>query len=327
MRFDLRTAGLAIFLLFYAGYAHTQAPVGEVFADDASVRGSVLYAGSGTRVLSGSQVTAGSRAAILKLSRGGEIRICPDTSVSVAASPNGRNLLFSLNQGNVEFHFDVRSDGDAMQTPDFRIQFIGPAHFDLAMCTDKHGGLALRGNNNRSAVIVSEMMGDGVYQVSAGSSIDFQNGTVADPKPGNSVCGCPETQIEMPPQVIVAEKLAPPTLPVPAPPEPPKPEPQPTMSTAAPLTQPVETHMQVDAPFIFHGEEPPPDLPYILARMQTVSARELGAQLQPTVSMAGGKQVQPETKQAAAQAEPAPKKSGGGFFRKLGSFFGKIFKG
>lgn len=322
MRFNLRSAGFAILLLCCAVYLRAQAPIGEVFADDASVRGSVLYAGSGTRVLSGSQVAAGSRAAVLKLSRGGEIRICPGTSVSVAASPNGRNLLFSLNQGNVEFHFDVRSDGDALQTPDFRVQFIGPAHFDLALCTDKHGGLAMRGKDNRAAVIVSEMMGDGVYQVSAGSSIDFENGSVANPKAGEMVCGCPETEVAVPPQMVVTEKTAPPPPPAAPPTQPSEPEPQKTVAAAAPAAEPVETHVQVDAPFIFHGGELPPDAPAVLARMQTVSTLALTAQLQPTVTMP--ERMAP--KQAATEPPPQKKSGGGGFFRKIGSFFGKIFR-
>jgi len=57
-----------------------QTPVGELFAGDASVRGSVVLAASGTSVLSGSEVSAGQSAAVLKLQRGGELRICPRTT-------------------------------------------------------------------------------------------------------------------------------------------------------------------------------------------------------------------------------------------------------
>ena len=41
--------------------------IGQLFATDASVKGSVMLAGSGTSVLSGSSIEAGTQAATLKL--------------------------------------------------------------------------------------------------------------------------------------------------------------------------------------------------------------------------------------------------------------------
>jgi hypothetical protein len=283
------------------------------------MQGTVLYAGSGTTVLSGSQVAAGGRAALLKLTRGGELRICPGTSVGVASSPNGRNLLFSLNEGAIEFHFNIRSDGDAVQTPDFRVQFIGPGRFDLAMCTDKHGNLALRGNNNRAAIIVSEMMGDGIYQVPAGDSIDFHAGTVANPQKSMIPCGCPEPSINAPP-VVMTQQTPPPPPPAPAPAD--APVEHSASTSPAPVPRAAETHVQVDAPFIFSGNEPSPEMFGVLARIQTVSVVDLASKLQPTVTMP----IAPEQSAVVAKEDPAPQKKPG-FFRKLGSFFGKIFKG
>src|SRR5512140_449438 len=79
-----------------------QNTVGEVFASDASVRGSVVFVGGGTQVLSGSQVAAGSSSALLRLKRGGDVRICPGTELSVATSPEGHSLLLSLSAGSIE---------------------------------------------------------------------------------------------------------------------------------------------------------------------------------------------------------------------------------
>jgi hypothetical protein len=315
----LITGLLAVFLFSGTGFA--QAPVGEVFTADSTMQGTVLYAGSGTTVLSGSQVAAGGRAALLKLSRGGDVRICPSTSIGVASSPNGRNLLFSLNEGEIEFHFDVRSDGDVVQTPDFRIQFIGPGRFDLSMCTDKHGNLALRGNNNRAAIIVSEMMGDGIYQVSAGDSIDFHAGTVANPQKSTLPCGCPEPSINTPP--IVVAQSAPPTTPTPPAPAPTVPVAQ---QSAPPATAPTphtsETHVQVDAPFVFSGSDLSPEIVGVLAHMQTISVFDLASRLQPTVTMP----IPPQNSASLLKSKPESQKKHG-FFHKLGSFFGKIFKG
>ncbi len=310
MRRFLHSACVLVFTVCCCEVMHAQAPIGEVFAADSSMSGTVLYAGSGTQVLSGSQVAAGGRAAMLKLARGGEVRICPNTSIVVSASPNGHNLLFSLNEGDVEFHFDISSEADAVQTPDFRIQFAGPGRFDLAMCTDKQGGLALRGNNSsRAAVIVREMMGDGVYQVPAGQSVDFSQGSVQDAAPGQRRCGCPEQEVLPLPEVILSAKT-----PLPTPPGQGAPSPvsEPPSSSPPPAaTSPVETHVQVDAPFVYHGDELKPESEVLLAHLETVSVLDLNTKLTPTIT----------------PPKPTGEKKGGGFFKKLGSFFGRMFKG
>ena len=303
-RYPLLFAGA---LILTAATAAAQAPVGEVFAADASVRGSVLLAGKGTQVLSGSQVAAGARPAVLKLVRGGEVRICPNTMVGVTASQNGRTLLYSLSSGEMEFHLDIGSQGDALQTPDFRLQLVGPGHFDLAVCTDNSGRLALRGANNRSAVIVSEMLGDGVYQVPGGTSIDFLNGSVQNPTKTEAPCGCPESEEPRTPTLLAEQKPAPPPAPV------------------APVHQPPETHIQVDAPMIFHGEAPDEDVMYTVARLESRRPLDLAVQLGSQVLAPPPPQPAPKPVVMAEKpkAVQPPKKRG--FFGSIGHFFGKIF--
>ncbi|MGH9579269.1 MAG: hypothetical protein ACRD3R_17660, partial [Terriglobales bacterium] len=70
-----------------------QEALAEVFASDATVRGSVVLAGSGTKVLSGSSISAGAQAAVVRLVRGGEVRVCPGNSVTLASATGGRELL------------------------------------------------------------------------------------------------------------------------------------------------------------------------------------------------------------------------------------------
>src|SRR5260370_36158978 len=60
--------------------------VGEVFASDASVQGSVIFASGGMRLLSGSTVSAGAAAATVRLKRGGGGRGCPRSNVQVNSS-------------------------------------------------------------------------------------------------------------------------------------------------------------------------------------------------------------------------------------------------
>ena len=286
--------------------AHAQAPVGEVYSSDAAVHGSVQMAAGGMQVMSGSQVAAGARPATMKLARGGSIRICPNTIVTVSSSMSGRSLLYSVSKGDIEFHFDLSSEGDAVQTPDFRIQFIGPGHFDLAMCANERGELRLRGKNSSAAIIVSEMLGDGVYQAPAGSSLDFHGGSVRDvTPPDGTICGCAEPPPLPQEQQRVTEV---------AKQEPPPPSP--------PVQQelPPETHVQIEAPFIFHGDEPNADLFYTVAKMGT--DKKLTLQLAPTV-LPPKKAPSAEIKTVAL--ESPPKKESRGFFKRIGSFFGKIF--
>jgi hypothetical protein len=286
--------------------AHAQAPVGEVYSSDASVHGSVTMVGSGMQVMSGSQVAAGARPATLRLARGGTIRICPNTIVTVSSSMSGRSLLYSVSKGEIEFHFDLSSDGDAVQTPDYRVQFIGPGHFELAMCANERGELRLRGKNSNAAIIVSEMLGDGVYQAPAGTALDFHGGSVRDVTPADGMlCGCadpPPLPQEQQRTIEVTKQEAPP----------------------APVAQPVlppETHVQIDAPFIFHGDEPNSDTFYTVAKMGI--DKTLTLKLAPTVLPPSKKKSAPATVSTVAMERP--KKESRGFFRRIGSFFGKIF--
>src|SRR5271167_1541845 len=89
----------------WSSTAAAQQTLGELYATDASVKGSVVLAGSGTSVLSGSSIQAGTQAATLKLERGGSVLVCEGTKLSVATSQTGRELLLSLNTGNLELNY------------------------------------------------------------------------------------------------------------------------------------------------------------------------------------------------------------------------------
>ena len=193
-----RTLSLLALLLAAAPSLCAQNPVGEVFAADATVKGSVILAGTGTKVLPGSSVTAGKQAATVRLARGGEVRVCPGSSVSVSSSASGRDLLWSMGTGTMETHFSLKASADAVMTPDFRLLLAGPGEFHFAIRADSRGNTCVRSlDSNSASIIVTELMGEGIYQVRPGEQVYFRQGHVAQPDTATPPdCGCPA-----PPQV------------------------------------------------------------------------------------------------------------------------------
>lgn len=248
-----------------SGAVFAQNTVGEVFASDAAIRGSVVFAAGGTQVLSGSQVSAGVTAAMLKLQRGGEVRICPGTSLSIATSPSGAEMMFSLSTGSIETDYPVNAVADTVLTPDFRMQMIGPGVFHLAIAADSSGNTCVHPlASNTASVIVTELMGTGTYQVKPGEQIVFPLGKMAGAQnvsmPG---CGCPA------PPVVERAKAVP--------------EPKREQETVA-HTAPTDTHVQLEAPFVFHGDpNGESDITAGLATLKMRGTDDIPINLQPTV--------------------------------------------
>ncbi|HWR36168.1 MAG TPA: hypothetical protein VN622_09895 [Clostridia bacterium] len=289
-----------------------QSVVGNVFASDAAVTGSVMVVSGGTQVLSGSQVAAGVSTAVLRLARGGEIRICPGTSVAIAASVNGSKLMLSLNTGSMETHYDLGETLDGLVTPDFRMQLIGPGAFHFAVAANEKGDMCIRSlPGSTAAVIVSEVMGDGTYQVKPGDDVVFRDGQVSGATRGTTgSCGCP----------------APPPVPVQS-----AANPKPNVSANNLTPPPVQVaaaepqlHVEVDAPFVFNAEAATEDPSYGVANLKTRGTGDIALQLQPTVLPPAAVEKTPPRAVATA---PKKKATSGGFFKKVGSFFGRIFKG
>jgi hypothetical protein len=189
--------------------AWAQTPVGDVYASDASVRGSMIMTSSGTRVMSGSQVAAGENVALMRLLRGGEIRICRGTSLALSEKEIGAPMLFGINSGSIELHYPITAISDSVVTPDFRIQLTGPGLSHIALGADLKGNTCVKAmEGNTASVIVSEMMGSGTYHVAVGRSVVFHEGKLEQVSDSAAVCGCPAEKPAAP-VVQVAKEVTP----------------------------------------------------------------------------------------------------------------------
>jgi hypothetical protein len=326
--------------------------IGKVFASDASVKGAIVLAGSGTELMSGSSVAAGLRSAELRLVRGGDVRVCPKTQVSVSASPSGNELMLGMGTGAVELHYDIAARADTLVTPDFRIMLPGPGSFDLAVSADEHGNTCVHARGGSTAsVVVAESLGDATYQVRPNQQVWFFGGKIAGAMTDMpDECGCPRapatiraenrpaspapTATLLPPlpatEIPKPVAQATPLQPAPQLPEQEKKEAGGTLLAALaaapaepspmqplPASKPGETHVQVDAPFVFSADAPAPPTTASLR----LTNEPMLALLQPQVAPPPPPTSAPEMK--TAPRKQVPKR---GVFGRLRAAFASIFR-
>jgi hypothetical protein len=183
--------------------APAQTPIGEMRATDVTVRGAVTLHGDSATLQSGAQISTGEKNASLALTRGGALRVCSQSSLTLTASASGREQLIGLNSGAIETHYPLGPSSDVVMTPDFRMQLAGPGEFHFAIRTGAQGQTCVQSlPGNTAALIVSELMGEGVHQVKPGEHVLFRNGTVSDAEGTLAPCGCPEERSEKDPREL-----------------------------------------------------------------------------------------------------------------------------
>jgi hypothetical protein len=288
---------------------------------------------AGSRVASGSTIAARDETAILRLARGGEIRVCAQTTVSVATSPDGQSLMLGMNTGAMETHYHINESSDSILTPDFRIVLPGPGEFNLAIKSDARGDTcvsSLAGSN--SSVVVAELLGNGTYEIKPEQQVLFRQGKMESVETPVAGCGCPA------PQEPVMRTAADPTTVVPENKTGDKlalADSNSQPSTAAgtgsdggvhekAVTDPVantggtpasnDDKAQISAPLVFNAKE--------LARMRAAAA---------TPPVSEQEAAMPLTARPAdplpplVVLPPAPKPEHKGFFGRIGRFFRAIF--
>jgi hypothetical protein len=116
---------------------------------------------------SGSSFSANFATETLRLSRGGEIHLCPGTTVSMVRQQTGPDLMLAMGVGAMETHYALEdSMADTILTPDFRILLRGPGEFHYAIRADSGGNTCVRSlSGNTAPVVVYEAIGDGQFEV------------------------------------------------------------------------------------------------------------------------------------------------------------------
>jgi hypothetical protein len=299
--------------------------------------GAMVLAGS--RIASGSAVTAGSDTAVLRVAGAGEVWVCPGTTVSVTPSRTKRDLMFGLSTGGIEAHYSLKASADTVLTPDFRILFAGPGEFHFAISADAHGNTCVRAlKGNTSSAIVSEMMGNRIYQVRPAEQAEFHSGQIDKVDAEVPLeCGCPQPSPAMQAAAAFAPNVPDSELPEtarigggasPAPAVAGSVPASATTSAAGtrlsngpetaplPASQPNEIHVQVDAPLVF------------TAKNRTASALPASVQAAKDLPVAEStaRQVHLDALIQAPLPQKPTKPEHRGFFRRVGGFFAGIFK-
>ncbi len=292
---------------------------------------------------SGASITAGSDTTILRLQRGGEVRVCPRTTLSISPSQSKRDLMFGMSTGTIETHYALSASADAVLTPDFRIMFAGPGEFDYAISADSHGNTCVRAlRGNTSSVIVSELMGDRIYQVKPNEEVVFRSGQID--KTDTNVppeCGCPAPppvlRTQSRPMQLVPESQLPSKVSIGAGSSGDTAEgtaadaelaagSQGTRMTSGAETAPLpapqanDVHVQIDAPFIFtkksrDAERAVPPAPIDAARTLPIGdTPERQVHVDPV--------IQPPALPVETKTKPEHRS----FFRRIGGIFSAIFR-
>jgi hypothetical protein len=314
--------------LSVGGSAWAKQTIARMPVADAKVSGAVAVSDGQVSMSSGASVVAGERGARISLTRGGEVAVCANSAVHVAAGAHPGETTVSLDAGAMELRGTLGQFSDVVLTPDLRILVSGPAAEDVRVRTNQQGDTCVdnvapgasagtTGGVDAPYVTVTEQLGTGVYRVQSGQRVMFEHGSVAavvdhEKEP----CGCPpvaENLVAASPAAAgspgapgvspgnaAAAGPKPPEFPLaqseglaPAPPPP-----------TEPVVKPGEPHAQVTIPFAYDGSNPP--------------AATAGAAPPPPPPS-------PAAPTATASTPAAQRKSGGDVWGAVKHFFGKIF--
>jgi len=287
---------LALVFSFSLSWAMTAAAqssgnLGELFATEATPNGPLMQAGAGMPVAGGSELSAGRSTATLRLERGGEIKICPLSHLSITGNPGNAPLMMALGVSSAELSYPMNELTDLLMTPDFKLSLSGPGTFHFAVGVNSRGDTCIRPmRGNSASIVISELMGSETYTLKPDESALFAGGRLSARSALASACGCPAL-----PASLRAEA------------RPPAPNP----AVPAPQKAPSTVHMSVEAPLVFRGDQMAQPT-YTVARIRFSAL--------PNVFLLQEKVGPP------APSGTTKSKERKGFFGSIRGFFSSIFK-
>lgn len=289
--------------------AQSPAPLGELFASEPGTPVVGQPAGPGMSVLPGSEVSAGIAPATLKLFRGGQVRVCPKSSLNINVS--GKGLMVGINTGAIEVDYRLNQGStDLLLTPDFNIRLVGPAAYHFALGANNKGDTCIKPlPGNSAGILFSELIGTDSYGVAPNEGANFLSGKLASRSVLTGDCGC-----------------AAPAAPVL----------QADVTTPLPPERQGASHLEVNAPFVFSASVAGDARPNVVARLQFSSLPNVFfPQDEPVpvvlvedpveVSTKGTEKAPAEPEKKPAEPEQQTKKQKKGFFARVKGFFGSIF--
>ncbi len=327
----LRFSATALLLTSAALSAQQQQsakPIGELFAADDGAK-LVQPAGAGMSVVPGSELSAGIAPARLRLYRGGQVRICPRSTVSVNSGKFG--LMFAIGTGTVEVDYPVAQRGaDFVITPDLSLQLSGPGSYHFSLGIKKNGDTCVKAlPDNHGVILVTELLGNSVYKTSIAESTMFRAGKLNSNAALTEECGCPISapaiQASATPPPVASQNLnqaGGPAMTA---------NPVPDATAPLPADRPGQVHVEVDTPFVFRANAAGVK-PYSVAKLNLASLPNvyfLQEKVEPIVLLEKPAQVSVRAEAVASppadQPEKKEKKEKKGFFGKIGGFFGGLF--
>lgn len=298
-------------------------PIGELFASDSNSSSAMQLAGSGMAVYSGSELSAGIAPATLKLARGGQVRICPNSGLNVTAG--GQGLMLATGTGALEIEYELTQQAaDVVIMPDFNVALVGPSTFHFALGINKKGDTCVKPLvGNAGEITFSELLGTGVYKSGPNQTVVFRGGKLDGKAEVTAECGCPAAapvmQAEAPPNVKPTDET----------PEPAEHVAVVSDETTSPLPpdKPGQVHVQVDTPFVFSAR-PASGRPYAVAKVQFSSLPNVyfvQERVDPVVLVEKQPDVSPKAMAETSKPEEKPQKEKKGFMGRVKGFFGSLF--
>jgi len=171
---------------------------GSLPGSAAMVTGAVEISHGQATLASSGSIISGSNTALVTLPHRGVLRVCPATSVKLAADssvPPGEmpGLLIAMEHGAIETSTSTGRNSDIVLTPDFRILIGAPGAAEVKVRLGQHGDTCVDNSGDTAPyVLVTSVFEGGTYHVQAGQRVMFQHGSLHnvvshDVEP----CGCP----------------------------------------------------------------------------------------------------------------------------------------